>query len=88
MKRDMGLIRKLLRYAEERAEGFPLEAPEYRSYSAAEVHYHLGLCRQAGYLEASESTYAGHSFPRYLIVNLTWRGHEELERLNDEACVE
>ena len=87
MKRQMKLIRKLLQYAEANATGLPIDAPEYQKYSEEEVHYHLGLCSEAGYMRVSNSTYAGMPTPRYMIINLTWQGHEELERLNRDACL-
>ena len=80
-------MRKLLQYAEANATGQLIDAPEFERYSEEEVHYHLGLCRQAGYMEVSSSTYAGMPTPRYMIINLTWAGHGELERLNQEACL-
>ena len=84
MKRKMKLIRKLLQYAENNATGILIEAPEYRDYSDEEVHYHIGLCIEAGYLHANQKVASDPA--RYLIRNLTWRGHEELERLNQEVC--
>ena len=85
MKRNMKLIRKLLQYAEEKATGILIEAPEYRDYSDKEVHYHIGLCMEAGYLHANCKV--AYDPPRYLIRSLTWMGHEKLEQLNQEACI-
>ena len=84
MKRDMKLIRHILKYAEEHAEGRLIEPFECSTYSEAEVHYHVGLCVEAGFLTASKST-AGDGFQRWHIVALTWTGHEKLDQLNSEA---
>ena len=45
-------------------------------YRDAEINYHIGLCMQAGYLEAEYEPIDR----TYQIINLTWDGHEELDR--------
>ena len=50
MQRKMKLIRKLLEYAEISNTEERLPVPEFADYREAEVHYHLGLCEEAGYL--------------------------------------
>ena len=52
MRRNMSLIKELLTYAEANATGVRLPAPTIRGFSETEVHYHLGLCDQAGYLKS------------------------------------
>ena len=78
MKRDMQLIYKILRYAEERANGRRLDAPSCTDYSPEQVHYHIGLCEQAGYLEVALAGANPGGPPYYVIVALTWSGHEVL----------
>jgi hypothetical protein len=51
MKRDMALIRSILKYVEH--EGRPdreLEPPELPNDSYQEISYHISFCVQAGYL--------------------------------------
>ena len=50
MKRQMELILKILKYAEEKAAGKMLDPPRLEGYSMAEINYHIGLCHEAQYL--------------------------------------
>lgn len=81
MKRYMGLIQKILEWAEEHGNGDPIDPPRCCDHDAKTVHYHVGLCEEAGYLRAHTISGAEESYPRYAIGTLTWAGHEELERL-------
>ena len=77
MRRDMKLIRKLLEYAEAEATGLlvGIPAPKIDDHTDAEVHYHIGLCGEAGLLHVVEMNGDGHR--RYRIESLTWQGHEQ-----------
>ena len=84
MRRDQRLIRDILRFTEERATGeFPLRAGDflrwtdcYKDESTRVVQYHIGLCRQAGFIDARKT--GGKRHPRHMIYSLTWKGHEHL----------
>ena len=81
MKRKMKLIKKILEWTEHYADGDPKHPPEMEEYRDAEINYHINLCLQAGYLEA-----AYEPIDRtYRIINLTWDGHEELDRRRREG---
>lgn len=78
MKRNMDLIRDILLYVEENAgqKAGKLCIPSFPEYENDFVDYHIRLCHEAGYIVAS--------FPaqdRPHIANLTWDGHEALERM-------
>ena len=75
MKRKMILIQKILEWTESHADDEPKMPPEIQGYQDAEINYHIGLCLQAGYLEADCQT----SDQTYRIINLTWDGHEVLD---------
>ena len=77
MKRYMELIHMILHYTEENATGKPLMEPSYNGYTPEQIRYHIELCSQAGYLQVQESG------KRRRILNLTWKGQEELERSRD-----
>ena len=81
MKRDMVLIRKILEWVEGQTSLGPFPAPECPAYSWEAVHYHIGLCAQAGYLEATPISGAEEPHTRYELGTLTWAGHEALEEL-------
>ena len=79
MQRKMKLIRRILEYTETSTseERFPI--PEFDEYTEPEVHYHVGLCEEAGFLVLYQPTSTGlpRRFPG--IVRLTWKGHEALD---------
>ena len=82
MRRDMDLIRRLLEYAEAKESIEPIPAPEIGGYYDDQIHYHLRLCQEAGYLRVEAMETRGVGAPRravhYRIIELTWRGHEQL----------
>ena len=79
MKRDITLIALLLTYLEEFGNCHPIGPPHHAGYSATKIHYHVGLCWEAGFIEAVQVS--GDETPkRYKMISLTWKGHEELER--------
>ena len=78
MKRDMGLILDILRFAEQgrRPEGNPLRAPELDGHEPEYVREHVRLCEEAGLLDAARD----NARKKYgAIERLTWSGHEYLE---------
>ena len=81
MQRKMKLIRKILEYVEMSHSEHALPVPEFRDYSEAEVHYHLGLCEEAKYLVLCQPEFNNEirRFPG--IRRLTWTGHEALAAL-------
>ena len=78
MKRDMGLIRRLLQYIEQNANGYePVRFEDAFTADECKVKYHLQLIVEAGFVH-HEGTPKG----RYPIINnLTWSGHEYLDDL-------
>lgn len=85
MERYMSLIRKILEHVAAQQDLAFHDAPKCSKYSALQVHYHIGLCQEAGYLHAEKISGAEEPFPRYEAGVLTWEGHEALERLRS-AC--
>ena len=81
MKRDMSLIRKLLEYVEAQTDGRYHDAPGCLDFAQESVHYHIGLCGQAGFLEVRKISGGEEPLARYELRNLTWAGHESLDRL-------
>ena len=83
MKRHMDLIRKLLEWAEEHGNGDPLDPPRCCQYEPRVVHYHVGLCGEAGFFRVQKISGAEEPYARYALGSLTWVGHEALERLRE-----
>lgn len=85
MQRKMKLIRKILEYFERPQTEESLPVPEFEDYTEAQVHYHLGLCEEAGHLVLYQP---GSTEPRRFpgIRRMTWAGHEALERMREERA--
>ncbi len=78
MKRDMNLIKLILKYVESEGDGQKfLEPPEFPDYSATQIEHHMDLCNQAGYIVGQLT--GGGIFPRAL----TWAGYEALDELRN-----
>ena len=85
MRRKMKLIRAILEYVEQDPNVGNVAPPEIDGYSEAQIHYHILLCKQAGYLDAGEIKLARAGLQCDFIHWLTWAGHEELDRLRTVA---
>jgi len=86
MKRFEELIRKVLEYGEEHAEGKHKRCfPNIEGYTPLQVHEHLALCAEEGLMEIEIWGKAAGVPPpgAHSIVRLTARGHRELQRLRD-----
>ena len=81
MKRTLSLIRWLLEHVEQKTATTYSDVPSCKKYGTEQVHYHVGLCLQAGYLDARPISGAEESFVRYEIGSLTWTGHNALESI-------
>ena len=80
MRRSMRLIIRLLQFLEKRDNGNPTLPPEseFDGYTDELVHYHIGLCVEAGFIVADPVSGAEEPYVRYAMKTLTWKGHEKL----------
>lgn len=76
----MKLIRKILEYTECKGNGGVLHVPELGEYTVDQVHSHVGLCQEAGYLVVEEMV-DGSNRQRFVIDRLTWHGHNALDEM-------
>ena len=83
MKRDMKLIRKILEYAEAQTNGEYHDSPKCMGFEQEAVHYNIGLCGQAGYLEVRGVGGSEERHKRYVLRHLTWQGHNALDELRN-----
>ena len=67
MRRHMALVQQVLEFAEGKDNGDLTPLPSVLGYTMSQVHYHLILCKSAGFISKDNM--------------LTWDGHEELARL-------
>ena len=83
MERHFSLIQWILEHIEQKSSIASSTIPTCKKYTPEQLHYHIGLCQQAGYIEAEIVSGAEERYPRYEVGSLTWKGHEELDRLRD-----
>ena len=82
MQRNKNLIREILEYVEGHESSHMLVAPKLDGYSDEQIHYHIGLCVKAGYLEAQPLNTLGSKYTFYpRISHMTWYGHEALTQM-------
>ncbi len=81
MKRDMSLIKAILKWVEANGQygGRFSVIPSLPGYEDNDVQYHADLCEQAGYFTAVRSQGG------VLVQCLTWAGHEALDALRRTA---
>ena len=70
MKRDITLIALLLTYLEEFGNCHPIGPPQSAGYSATKIHYHIGLCWEAGFIEAVQVS--GDETPKRYKMMKNW----------------
>jgi len=81
MKRDMDLIRKILLYIEENIYPHNPGEVKIEGSSQYEVAYHLKLLDDAGLIFANDVS--DSSGPDFIVLGLTWQGHEFIEAARD-----
>ena len=69
MKRHMALVQQVLEFVEGKDGGDLTPLPSVQGYTMNQVHYHLILCKGAGFISKDNM--------------LTWAGHNELARLHE-----
>ena len=89
MKRIIQLIQEILAFAEECADGghtrcvpSAKDLGSFGDINDRDIHYHIGLCEQAGFLvvEKSGKDIPDSEIPWCRIIHLTWEGHEYLDQ--------
>ena len=85
MRRFKDLVQAILSYVERYSGPPPIEVPEIPSFDQLQVHYHVGLCSEAGFLHVKEIPNPNGCWKQYEIINLTWQGHEALDKLKNGA---
>ncbi|MEQ2528835.1 DUF2513 domain-containing protein [Robertmurraya yapensis] len=81
MKRDMELVRDLLKIIEINDDRKELEIPV--DWDREVVAYHLKILDQAGFVK--NNTKWADNRPMWIFASLTWDGHEFLDSIKDNA---
>ncbi len=86
MKRDMDLVRKILRKIRDYEDPYGLDGiPEIEGYSGKEISYHIGILNDAGLLTASPIGEMSVDYENYFSINLTWQGQDFIDAAEDET---
>jgi DNA-binding transcriptional ArsR family regulator len=86
MKRDMDLIRKILRKVRDHEDPYGLDGiPEIEGYSEKEISYHIGILNDAGLITANPLGEMGVEFENYFSINLTWQGQDFIDAAEDDT---
>jgi hypothetical protein len=86
MKRDFDLIRKLLIFFEEKPGPEHVAVPPIEGYDELALKYHLVLLHDAGFLRCEPVKSSTSDRVIYVLpFDLTWQGHEFLEKIRSET---
>jgi len=85
MKRDMDLIREILRAVEASEESYGINSPVIEGYSEAQIAYHLRLLVDGGLIEVKDVAGGFQQEDEYIGINLTWDGQDFLNAARDDS---
>lgn len=85
MKRDLNLVRQILLAIEQSPSGFAPRQLVIDGYTDEQIGYHVHLMKEAGLVEASDTTGFKSSSPEAIARQLTWSGHEFLDAARDDV---
>jgi len=83
VKRNMQLIRVVMLAAEKSKDPYELVDPKCEGHNETEISYQIALLDDAGLLHGQDRSAIG--IFRWSAGMLTWRGHEFVEAIRDEA---
>ena len=84
MKRDIELVRSILKWIEEREEGRNIGWQiEIEGFNEEQIGYHVYLMGQAGLLEVADTSSSDSRSPEAIPIDMTWDGHEFLDASKD-----
>jgi hypothetical protein len=76
MQRDMDLVRAILLAVEAHPDGYAPHPLAIDGFTPAQIGYHAVILKEAGLVEAIDSTSGDDAGPMAIITRLTWQGHE------------
>ena len=88
MKRNMDLVRLILKKVEECCHGdrfIPIGEGWIGGHSKDEVVYHLQIMDEGGLIVGVGSNASSTSGPDYMPMRLTWYGHEVFDGIKDDG---
>jgi len=84
MKRDLNLIREILRTCECHECGYAPKKLTIEGYTDEQIGFHVYLAGEAGLLIVAEKSTPGSTSPEATALNITWQGYEFLETSRSE----
>jgi len=85
MKRDMDLIREILRAVEACEDSYGINSPIIGGHSENQIAYHLRLLVDGGLIEAKDVAGGFQQEDEYIGINLTWNGQDFLNAARDDS---
>ena len=82
MKRDMDLVREILKAVEAIEEDDSVTHFQLEGLAPYVTDYHVARLKEAGFLRAEMMS--GHR-PRAVVLGLTWQGHEFLDAIKNDT---
>lgn len=76
MQRDMDLVRAILLAVERHPQGFAPQELAIEGYTPEQIGYHATILKEAGLVDAIDSTSSDDTGPMAVVTRLTWKGHE------------
>ena len=84
MKRDMDLCRKIL-FTIEESDELVIYCLEIEGYSLTQTSYHCKLLYEAGLVSDYDSRSYDDEISEFGVGQLTWEGHDYLEKIRDDT---
>lgn len=84
MKRDMDLVRDILRQVEEKSDGAGCGDMDFPGRSEEQVYYHIMILGEAKLLEVEDRSNFEHPMV-FIPIRLTWQGHEFLDAIKNDT---
>ncbi|SPD76372.1 conserved hypothetical protein [uncultured Desulfobacterium sp.] len=85
MKRNMDLIREILRAVEACEASYGINSPIIEGYSESQIAYHLRLLVDSGLIEVKDVAGGFQQEDEYIGINLTWNGQDFLNAARDDS---
>lgn len=84
MKRNIGLIRDLLIFAEEQEDSWFAKEIAIGGWDQKEIVYNVGLALDAGFLSGEDASLLGPNGKDFHIDGMTYEGHEFLDQIRTD----
>ncbi len=85
MKRDMDLVRHILKVVEEADEPVPIRSLVTDKWGKGEIGHHMVIMQEAGLLTASIQAAGGDPYYSAYANRLTWAGHDFLDAARSDT---